>query len=785
MSARTGGFEATPQGVDELALARRLARCGENARAAARFREYLRVSPRAAAVWYELGESLSRAGERSEAAEAFQKMLDLAPGSAGGEVGLAHAEARLGSYAAALSDYNRALQQSPGNYDALQGKAFALYWTHHFREAQEIFEQLERANPADAENDQALHSIARALDAKRWSAMRPAATAPPQAWLGYEISYLADHPGDAAAIKRLASAEAQLGMYSRAVRNDQRALRVNPADSSAQQHLALELSWSHQYDASIEAYDELLRKHPNDGAALEGLVRVDQWSGRLKDALSAEQRLVDVDSGNFKHQQNVVRLELALKEDAQVRRMLTALIRQRPDDPWALVEMARLELAEGHLPDALTYYDLVLASDLNNPDALYGEARIYYFLDNPDRAYSFAARLLSERPKDFDALLLCARIERARRRRGAAFALLRRAALLSPANAAVEGLEAALRSDRPVTVHTSSTYAREIGLLNNNGFGAPITIEDLNSYSSAVRVGFIALPRTNSYVSLAITPSNSPLGGMQPVSPAELMYGQATRLSRLLTLRGGFGLARLGTGAALAFTAPVGLLNTPSIVPAAYLGASILPARGLSLNFLISRAPITYTPASVLFGAAEMHTEAGVAYDLGSRTHVAASYYYNRDSSAIYHAAFQFPHFQQHGHDHGVGGRAVFDRNLIHAERFSLDAGYSWLGFGYAGAQYGTWMGFFNPEFYQQHFFTARVEGPIWGPFRYSFEADVGAQQAESNQPFTLGSQFHPQLSVRLNHRVTVTLEYVHYDFSQAIGSVRGNAAEIETDWRF
>lgn len=779
----------------KLALARSYARCGQLREAIAGYRQYLYAKPRQTAVWYEFGVTLARDGETEQAVNAFERMLRLDPGNLGGEIGLAESEAALGRYHRALRLYDKALSQTPGQYDALQGKAFVLYWTGHFSRSQAIFKQLTIEKPGDTENRIALRSIARALDAKRWAALRPVPDAPAHAWITYYRGYLAGHPDDAAAMEGLARAEAELGNYEGAVRDDQRALRLNPSSLSAQEHLARVLSWSRQYAASIEAYNELLRESPDNLDALRGLERDDEWSGQLKEALGEEKRLLALAPANAQDQTEMARIELLMKDDGAAEATLARLIREHPHNRWARIQLAQLEVRQGRLSDALADYQTVLTADFTDRDALYGAARVDTFLGRFSRAAPLASRLVSERPSDFDALLLYARIENACGKRKQALDLVRRASLVNANSPELHGLKSQIQNENRVTVHTSSSYARE--LANQNAFVTPAgivfsgrTVEDLNSMSSAIRTNFSLLPRTDSYVLLAAMPSNSPSGGIQgAVAPAEMMYGQTTRLSNFITVRGGVGGVRMGPGVVYNLGGPAPLVTTSGIVAVGYVGASLFPNPRVSFDFSAARRALTYTPTSVRFGAMETRIEAGIHLAINSQTHASLAYFHAWDSSPVYDEVnvlrLGVAPLERNGRDLENGGSLTVDYGLIRSERFSLDAGYSGMAMGYAGARRGVFMGFFNPAFYQRHLLTSRAYGTLWGPVQYTFTGDVGLQQANEGAPFTRALEVGPGLILRVNRSVSLTFGYLHYDFAQSLGNVRGNSLSLGTDWRF
>lgn len=724
----------------------------------------------------------------TQPARTVQRVNRSAPETAGAELSRARAYARHGRYQEALDLYNRVLARAPSNYDALQGKAFVLYWMRRFAASQAIFERLARVNTHDPENQKALQSISKALDYDHWQALRPRAGSDPQAWLGYYTSYLAAHPDDGSAVEGLARAEARLDLYREAVAADQRALRLNPSSASAQLHMARVLAWNKQCAASVEAYDELLRRYPQNREALVGLEHTYEWWGRDEDAMKVEQRLLKLDPASADYLATQARLEIALKKSPAAESDLKALLNRHPDNREALRQMAQIEVRQGHLRQSLHDYDAMLALQFNDATALYGEARIYYFLGDPERAGPLASRALAARPGNYDTLMLDARIERALRHRRQALALVRRAAAIDPSSPEAKALESEILNDHRLTVRTTSTYAREQAFqsFSPSGVRYPspgLVTEDLNAYSSALRLGFSFLPWSDSYVLLASMPSNSPFGGIQgAAAPSELMYGQTTRVSNLLTLRGGFGGARMGPGG-LYYGFP-----TATLAPIGYLGASLSLTRKLHFNFSVARSAITYTPASVRFGAMETSFGGGVRYQIDLRTSFTASVARRSDFARFYdQTSFteRAVELAANGHDHGEEGTVEFTRNLIHAERFGLDAGYAGLAFGYAGAKKGVHMGFFNPAFYQSHFLTTRAHGELWGPFGYSLTADAGFQQAAEGAPFTRAFRLGPSISARVSRSLSITASYLHYNFAQSLGSIKGNAVGLETDWRF
>ena len=70
-------------------------------------------------------------------------------------------------------------------------------------------------------------------------------------------------------------------------------------------------------------------------------------------------------------------------------------------------------------------------------------------------------------------------------------------------------LDDSLHRESHPTLHTSASFAREIGS------GSSSNAEDLSSFGYESTWGFFALPRSESYLSMTYLPSQSPTGGTE------------------------------------------------------------------------------------------------------------------------------------------------------------------------------------------------------------------------------------------------------------------------------
>ena len=576
-----------------LLLANGLALCQQYSESVARYQQYLESNPKAEGAMYDLGAALARARRPAEAIEVFRKLLEINPNNRDGAQGLAQALAATGSYQEALLRYDQVLKASPNNYDALQGKAFVLFWTEHFAEAHAIFQTLAAERPSDAQNPQALQDIARAQEAARWVALRPAPNAPPEDLLRYYEKRLASYPDDANALKAVAYLQAELKNTPGAIEGYRRFLEKYPDDRDAKMELARLLATADKYDESIELYQDVLKANPDDPAALDSLARAYVWANQPDQALPIYKRLLDKNPANTGYQMQAARLELAMKDYPAARGQLASLVSTDPQNREARLTLARLDQTLGQTDDSLKNYDELLKQNPRDADALLGKAQISYYRGDMPEAETSASAAAMERPKNFDTLILMANIEHARGHRRKSRAWLDHADRVTPGNPEATELRNRLHDESAVTMHTSATYGHEItapgqeilpaitfqqptlnlrppplvtfspvtfpGGVTNDAFGEDATFE---GYGTTIAAHFF--PHVDSYLSFSSLPTQSrnpslcsfeslvPENNAPTVSahcaiaPWSFVSWHSWHVSSVLTIRGGAGLARYG-----------------------------------------------------------------------------------------------------------------------------------------------------------------------------------------------------------------------------------------------
>lgn len=770
----------------ELRLARRLASCHQYTEAIARYRRVLELTSHAADLLAELAQVLLRDHRPGEAVAASRQLLQIDPGRLGRRLLLARALAAAGNYGEALLRYNEVLRATPENYDALEGKGYVLYWTRRYPEARASFEHLATVRPDDVQNQETLRSIRRAEEDARL-AVSPGPRASPEDFIAYFRQRLAAYPNDRQALKGLAENRARVHDFQGAIGDYETMLRLYPDDRDSKVALAGLLATTGQYQPALSLYRDLLAGAPDDLEILESLARVNVWSRRTGEALAAYEKLLARRPSETAYEMQIARLQATLEHYPAARQRLLPVLAADPQNREARLLLAQVDLKQGRHRSSLRQFRVVRRQDPRNFDAAFGEAQIAYYQDRLGRAATLASALVKDRPDSFDAIILLAAIERARRHEREALELLERANRISPDNPEVRSLRGKIRKESGIGVHTFASYTRETGRQEEI---EPLSSEDLRTFSFGTTIEAATLPRTTSYFSLSYLPVSSPLGAIQGAAvPAEFLYRQTTRTGSFLTLRGGFGLVRFGPGT------PQLLPGQPAPVPAAGIrpiglaGISVSAGDGVRLDLNWSRSPIDYTPLSVRLGVIEDRFEGGVNFLLDSRTELRLTYYQAEYTSEKYlHTTFLDPQVitsNKPDRDRARGGEVLVDRNLLRREHFELHAGYSGTAYGFQGPRRQVFMGFFNPSFYQRHLLTARIRGILAGPLTYDFSAAFGLQQVGHAQAFQSATILNPAVTFKASSTLSFTLGYSYYNSGQALGVVRGNGVKLSSDLRF
>jgi len=785
------GLEVAPSDLGfESRLARALVHCQQYAEAVAHYNRILQSDPKSEGTLTELGSTLLRARRHPEAVETFRKALQLDPQNSDAALGLALALAASRNYDEALVQYDRVLARSPSNYDALQGKAFILFWTGKRDQSRAIFQSLAALKPEDRQNSEALASIAAADEEDRWISGRPASGSPPQDWIAYYDKRLAAYPDDLTALKGRAYQQAQLDDLPATIQGYRHVLAKAPDDVSAKRELARFLARDRQYEESIRLYGEVLNVTPENTDVLESLARVYVWNGQDREALTIYQKLIASNPSNASYHLEAARLQLRFQDAPGARQSLNAALAAEPQNRDAQIQVARLDMMQGDRVGALKHYEDILKQNPRDSTALLGKAQILFYQGEMPQAHAAASEVVAAEPNNFDAVFLLASIEHAQHRRKRSLELLDRAATISPDNSEVAAMRRRIRSESAVTLRTTASYAREIGPETESAGRAGLPNQDLRTFVYGGTLGFSFLPRTDSYFSYTALPTNAPpgprrdeFGNQVPtgitgaVVPHQFLYRQSTRASDQWTFRAGAGLVRFGPGELVDLPGQPGLVTAADVSPLGMVGTTYSPTKHFSLDIDVSHMPIAYTPTSVKYGVMRSRFGGGLNFFFDPRTDLRLDYSYG--------------HFRSHEingvttRDDAHFGEVDFNRVVATSDGISFDLGAEAIWYGFAGQKRDVYMGFFNPSLYQRYLLTPRIYGKLYGPVGYELRGGIGVQKSDRENPVKLGGRVSPTLTFRVSDHFSFGLGYTYYNTAQALGSLRGNAVRLTTDWKF
>jgi tetratricopeptide (TPR) repeat protein len=586
-------------------------------------------------------------------------------------------------------------------------------------------------------------------------------------------------------VEGMALLQVQRREYAQAIASYRHILELRPNDHDAKVGLARALAFAGQYDAALQTFHVLLMERPDDTDALEGVARVETWAGHSAEALLIFQDLTKRYPANPDYALGLARVETNLHRYPEARKTLTALLAAHPRNSDAQLQLAYLDLFEGHQAEALRRFNRLIRENPSDLEALKGNVRIAYYRGDLVYAHNLAEKIVADEPRDVAALLLLAHLERALHHRRKAYALLHRAKSLEPHNPEARELEDSLGLDARPTLRTSASFAREIGS------GSSSSAEDLRALGFESTWGLLLLPRSESYLSLDYLPSQSPSGGVQgAVGPSQILYRQTTYLTPQLTVRGGFGLARFGPGDLIMVATQGSPITSAGTRPLAFANLSYTLGKKLTLEVTAARAAVTYTPTSVRLGVMEDRLSAGLDYRWNAKTDLRLEPFLTDAFTIRYNhltgpAGILLYPVNEADQNRGSGTSITFERKVIHKPAGALDVGYSGLAYGLVGGLERPYLGMFNPGFYQRHYLTAHIAGKIHGPLSCDFSAGGGVQQVERGTPLKPAMLLSPALTLKASARLAVTLAYTHYNSSQSLGTLRGNAARLSTDWRF
>ena len=281
------------------------------------FREVIRLTPKSAMGYTNLGVLLSKDGHHEDAAAAFREAQTLDPRNFTALLGLGTSLEILHKSAEAVTCLQRAWDVRPGDFQAGYELALALREAKQPAAAKKFVDQI--ATPDDPGSAVKYYSLSGVLaeDLKEFGAAsgfyRRAYAIDPDSYEIYVAlvrstlsagthpskEVLPSPPQDLTASQDLALGVllSSAGAYEQAIPRFKEALRLDPTNDSATVNLALAYKSVGKTEAAIDLIRATIKERPS-GALYNMLGGLDEESGEYMEAVQSFQRAVELDPNN-------------------------------------------------------------------------------------------------------------------------------------------------------------------------------------------------------------------------------------------------------------------------------------------------------------------------------------------------------------------------------------------------------------------------------------------------------------------------------------------------------
>ncbi len=139
---------------------------------------------------------------------------------------------------------------------------------------------------------------------------------------------------------------------------------------------ALNYSWGKRYADSAMSFEQYLKTHSKDAEAQLGLAQVLFWSDRLAESAEAYRRYLELKPEDAHARLNYGRALLWSGKSEEAYSAFSEAKKQLPPDIMVDLLIAKSLEQTKHPERALAVYDLALAADPNNKDAIEGRERV-------------------------------------------------------------------------------------------------------------------------------------------------------------------------------------------------------------------------------------------------------------------------------------------------------------------------------------------------------------------------------------------------------------------------
>ena len=184
----------------------------------------------------------------------------------------------------------------------------------------------------------------------------------PRPWKS-SIESALPNPQDVEALEGMAILETRRADYAEAVAAYRQVLDIDPHDRDARVGLGRALAFEGQYEAALKRFWEVLQERPTDSDALDGVARVQLWAGHPAASLPIFRDLSAHYGASPEYEVGVARAEFDLHYYAEARKTLNASLAAHPGNRDAQLQLAYLDLFQGHQAEALRRFNHLISED--------------------------------------------------------------------------------------------------------------------------------------------------------------------------------------------------------------------------------------------------------------------------------------------------------------------------------------------------------------------------------------------------------------------------------------
>lgn len=325
---------------------------GEYDKALETYSKVAELKPSDGYIYLSVGSIYENLGKYQDALNAYNKVAEMCPEYLYNYLNIANVQYQLRDYKSAIENYNKFLSTYSQHIEARENLAASYINSGDFTNAVNEYENLYRRNPVSFKNfanyGQALFQV---KDYQKASEFLEKAV---------EVN-----PDNTSAHVSLALSYQELGKNEQALAQYDVVFRQQPALSSIRFDYANLLADIGQDEAAIANYKIYIANYPNDFRGYQNIGVVYKRLNKLDDTISNYEKA------------------LALQKDKK---------------DIALVEdLAQCYHLKKDYPNALKYYDEVLAVNKDDYDVKYNKALVLHAMDNYNDAIAIYTELLKEK----------------------------------------------------------------------------------------------------------------------------------------------------------------------------------------------------------------------------------------------------------------------------------------------------------------------------------------------------------------------------------------------------